>query len=192
MARKPMFRFGKPTRDPLADAKSVGRWLMSFPTSDPLALHGEVLAELGRISERTARRTPNRLEAVFELDAVTVPLREALTAQYIEHANRSSKIEHQLWSALFDLTQAFLLAYQAFSREVSAHAHSAKWQQMLPELVGRQVVHLGLDVKTRLYRFEQWIPAKWAELHALFALACGHQIERAPLALQKGAVTTTL
>jgi len=187
-----MFSFGKPTRDPLADAKSVGRWLAAFPAGDPLALHGEVLAELGRISERNARRTPARLEAVFELDALCAPLREALTMQYIEHANRSSKIEHQLWSALFDLTQAFLLAYQTFAREVSSHAHSAKWQQMLAELVCRQIMHLGCDAKTRLYRFEQWIPAKWAELHQLFALACGSQMERQPLTLEKGGVTTTI
>jgi hypothetical protein len=187
-----MLGFGKPTRDPLSDSKSVGRWIATFPSGDPLALHGEVLAELARISERHARRTPARLEAVFELDAQTEPLRAALTSQYIEHANRSSKIEHQLWSALFDLTQAFLLAYQAFAREVSDHAHSAKWQQLLPELVCRQIIHLGLDGKTRLYRFEQWIPAKWAELHALFSLACSRQIERAPLALDKDGLTTTL
>jgi len=187
-----MFSFGKTSRDPLADAKAVGRWAATFPVGDPLAMHGEVLAELGRIAERNARRTPARLEAVFELDAQCVPLREALTAQYIEHANRSSKIEHQLWSALFDLTQAFLLAYQAFSRDVAEHAHSAKWQQMLPELVCRQIIHLGLDGKTRLYRFEQWIPAKWAELHALFSLACSQQIERVPLAIERGGSTTTL
>src|SRR5438105_2083723 len=106
-----MLGFGKPTRDPLADGKTVARWLASFPAGDPLAVHGEVLAELARIAERHARRTPQRLEAIFELDAHTEALRAALTAQYIEHANRSSKIEHQLWSALFDLTQAFLLAY---------------------------------------------------------------------------------
>ncbi|HEY1329728.1 MAG TPA: hypothetical protein VGI14_22540 [Casimicrobiaceae bacterium] len=187
-----MFSFGKSTRDPLADAKTVGRWLDNFPAGDPLAVHGEVLAELGRIAERTARRTPQRLEAVFELDALTMPLRDQLTTQYIEHASRSSKIEHQLWSALFDLTQAFLLAYQAFAREVPVHAQSAKWQQLLPELVCRQIVHLGLDAKTRLYRFEQWIPAKWAELHGLFSLACSKQLERAPLALVEGSTTTTI
>jgi len=64
---KSMLGFGKPARDPLADAKSVGRWLAGFPSGDPLAIHGEVLAELGRIAERHARRTPGRLEAVFEL-----------------------------------------------------------------------------------------------------------------------------
>ncbi len=101
--------------------------------------------------------------------------------QYIEHATRSSKIEHQLWSALFDLTQAFLFAYYAFAREVSHHAQSPKWQQLLPELLCRQIVHMGLDAKIRLYRYEQWIPAKWAELHSLFTLACSRQFERTQL-----------
>src|SRR5690348_18400091 len=84
MARGCMFPFGKPTRDPLADAKSVGRWLAAFPAGDPLALHGEVLAELGRISERNARRTPARLEAVFEPDALCATRRAGLTRQCCE------------------------------------------------------------------------------------------------------------
>ena len=176
-----MFTFGKNLRDPLADVKSVQRWLASFPANDPLALHGEVLTELGRIAEPTARRTPQRLEATFYLDAQCAAVRKSLTVQYIEHATRSSKVEHQLWSALFDLTQAFLFAYYAFAREVSSHAQSPKWQQQLPELVCRQIVHMGLDAKIRLYRYEQWIPAKWAELHSLFTLACSRQIERGQL-----------
>ena len=187
-----MFSFSKVSRDPLADPRSVGRWVAGFPAGDPLAVHGQVLAELGRVAERTARRTPSRLAAVFELDARCAPLRESLTAQYIEHANRSSKIEHQLWSALFDLSQAFLLAYQAFAREMPARAHTAKWRELLPELVCRQVIQLGCDARTRLYRFEQWIPAKWAELHGLFSLACSQQIERVPLPVSKGGVTSTI
>jgi hypothetical protein len=176
-----MFGFGKNRREPLADVKSVARWLASFPGNDPLAIHGEILAELGRISEPTARRTPQKLEAAFYLDVQCAAVRKSLTVQYIEHATRSSKIENQLWSALFDLTQALLFAYYAFAREVSHHAQSAKWQQLLPELLCRQIVHMGLDAKIRLYRYEPWIPAKWAELHSLFTLACSRQIERAPL-----------
>jgi cyclic-di-GMP-binding protein len=187
-----MFGFGKTTKDPLADAKSAERWLASFPAGDPLAVHAELLSELARMSDRNARRTPAQLEAVFALDAGTAELRRTLAAQYIEHANRSSKIENQLWSSLFDLTQAFLLAYQAFGREVLVRAASDKWQQMLPELIARQVVHLGLDAKVRLYRYEQWIPAKWAELHTLFSLACSHQIERQLLALDSSSSTTTI
>jgi hypothetical protein len=187
-----MFGFGRSIKDPLADAKSAERWLASFPANDPMATQVELLRELGRVAERASRRTPAMLEAVFHLDAHTASARAALAAQYIEHASRSTRIENQLWSAMFDLTQAFLLAYQAFAREMSDHAQSGKWQSHLVELVARQIVHLGLDARTRLYRFEQWIPAKWGELHALFALALSRQFERHPIALTPDAETTTI
>jgi len=187
-----MLGFGKNSKEPLADAKSAERWFASFPANDPLAAHGELLGELGRMAERAARRTPAQLEAIFRVDARAKGLRRALTAQYIEHANRSSKIENQLWQAMFDLAQGFLLCYQAFAREVSDHAQSNKWQALLPELVARQVILHGHDAKVRLYRHEQWIPAKWAELHALFSLACSQHIERRQLALDTDARLTTI
>src|SRR5438874_3806271 len=187
-----MFGFGKTLKDPLADAKTVERWLVGFPANDPLAMHAGVLAELGRLGERDARRTPARLEAVFHVDLHTDPLRKNLTAQYLEHGNRSTRIENQLWQALFDLTQGFLLCYQAFGREVSAHAQSQKWQSLLPELIARQIIHQGLDAKIRLFRYEQWIPAKWSDLHSLFQMACSAQIERQPVAVLPGGGLTTI
>jgi len=186
-----MFGFGKTTKDPLSDAKTVDRWLAAFPVNDPLAMHAGVLAELGRAAERDARRTPARLEAAFLLDLRTEPLRKSLITQYLEHGSRSTKVENQLWQALFDLTQGFLLCYQAFAREVSAHAQSNKWQSLLPQLIARQIIHQGLDAKVRLFRYEQWIPAKWTDLHSLFQMACSAQNERQPLAvLPEGGVTT--
>ena len=187
-----MFGFGKTNSDPVADVRSAERWFASFPTNDPLAVHGEVLAELGRIADTDAQRSPQRLEAVFFLDGQCSGLRKSLTAQYIEHASRSSKIEHQLWSALFDLSQAFLGTYYAFAREVSHHAQSAKWQELLPELIGHQIFHLGHDARIRLYRYEQWIPAKWTELHGLFTLACSRHCERQQLMLGRGGTATTI
>ena len=186
-----MFSFGKAGKDPLSDVKSVERWLAAFPANDPLALHGEILAELGRLTGRDARRTPAQLDAVFALDRRTAELRASLTAQYVEHASRSSKIENQIWSALFDLTQAFLLVYQAFGREAAGHATS-RWQDVHAELLLRQIVHLGLDAKIRLYRYEQWIPAKWAELHALFAQAMSSHCERQPVTLDPASGPTTI
>lgn len=187
-----MFGLGKTIKDPLADAKTAERWLASFPLSEPVAAHAELLSELGHVVERTTRRTPARLEAVFRIDTRSAPLRKALADQYIEHATRSSRIENQLWAALFDLAQAFLLAYQAFGREVSGHSQSAKWQQLLPELICRQIFHLGLDAKTRLYRYEQWIPAKWAELHTLFMFACSRQFDRQQLVIAADGNVTTI
>jgi hypothetical protein len=186
-----MFSFGKAGKDPLSDVKSVERWLAAFPAHDPLALHGEIVAELGRLTGRDVRRTPAQLDAVFALDRRTAELRAALTAQYVEHASRSSKIENQIWSALFDLTQAFLLVYQAFGREAATHPAS-RWQDVQAELAARQIVHLGLDAKVRLYRYEQWIPAKWAELHALFAHAMSSHYERQPVTLDPASGPTTI
>jgi hypothetical protein len=63
---------------------------------------------------------------------------------------------------------------------------------MLPELIAREVAHLGRDAKIRLFRCEPWIPAKWAELHAVFTRACSHQFERQPLLLAPGDGPTTI
>lgn len=177
-----MFGFGKTIKEPLADPKTVDRWFATHPTGDPLAAHAELMSALGAIADRGRVRTPAHLAAVFRADLLATPLRESLTGQYIEHANRSTRVEQQLWSALFDLSQAFLQAYAAFMQDVAEHGQSGKWQSMLPELIERQMVHLGQEAKIRLYRYEQWIPAKWAELHGLFSLACTRQIERRPVA----------
>ena len=186
-----MFGFGKSPKDPLADAKTAERWLASFPASDPLAVHAALLLELGALTEHDARRAPARLEAVFHLDVQTEALRKSVTAQYLEHGNRSTRIESQLWQALFDLTQGFLLCYQAFDREIR-HSQNNRWQVLLPQLIARQIIHQCLDAKIRLYRYEQWIPARWVDLHALFQMACTAQIERQPVAVLAGSVLTTI
>jgi cyclic-di-GMP-binding protein len=186
-----MFGFGRSTKDPLAEKKSVERWLASLPTTDPLSTHAAILTELGALAERTSPRSPARLDAVFHLDALSEPLRRSMTAQYLEHGNRSTRVENQLWQALFDHTQAFLLCYQAFGRDFSTRSQSNRWQSLLPELLARQIMHEGVDAKIRLYRYEQWIPARWAELNTLFQTACTAQIERVPVgALADGVLTT--
>jgi hypothetical protein len=188
-----MFGFGKSLKDPLTDGKTAERWLAGFPPNDPLATHSGILVQLGRLTERDAKRTPGRLEAVLSVDRFADALRRHLTSQYLEHGNRSTRVESQLWQSLFDLTQGFLLCYQAFAREVTDHAQSNKWQSLLPELIARQITHHGLDAKIRLFRYEQWIPAKWSDLHSLFQMACSAQIERQPIGLlPDGGLTTTI
>src|SRR5208283_5153873 len=47
------------------------------------------------------------------------------------------------------------------------------------------------DAKVRLFRYEQWIPAKWSDVHALFQMACSAQLERQAVAvLPDGGLTT--
>jgi cyclic-di-GMP-binding protein len=187
-----MFGFGRSTKDPLAEKKTVERWLASFPSGDPLGPHSAILTELGVLAEQNSQRTPTRLEAVFHLDALSEPLRRSLTAQYLEHGNRSTRVESQLWQALFDETQAFLLCYQAFGRDILGRGQNNKWQTLLPELLARQITHQGVDAKIRLYRYEQWIPARWAELHTLFQTACAARIERVPVGTLADGMLTTI
>ena len=147
-----MFRFGRSSKDPLSDVRAAERWLSTLPGGDTLAVHNDVIAQLERAGGHTTTRTPHRLRAVFHVDAQTGAQRRALIAQYIEHANRSSKIENQLWTALFGLTQGFLQTYQSFAQEIVDRPQSGRWQDLLPELVCRQVVHKALDARVRLFR----------------------------------------
>ena len=185
-----MFGFGKSSKDPLSDIKAAERWLATLPGADTLAVHSNVIDELERATGAGANRTPQRLRAVFHVDAQTGAQRRALIGQYIEHASRSSKIENQLWTALFGLTQGFLQTYQSFAREIVERPQSGRWQELLPELICRQLVHLALDARVRLFRYEQWIPAKWAELHGLMSLACSQQVERQLVSLTESSTTS--
>ena len=54
---------------PLGDIRVGRAWLASLPPNDPLVAQRGIVAELRTLAERTARRTPARLEAVFVVDA---------------------------------------------------------------------------------------------------------------------------
>jgi hypothetical protein len=187
-----MFGFLRSRNDPLADARSAERWLAAGTASDSLARQEVLRGELARVTAQNAELTPRRLAALFVVDAHAEQLFESLTAQYIEHANRSAKIERQLWAALFDLTAAFITAYQAYSRIAIDKEANAKWRALLPELTCRYIVHLGRDARVRLYHYESWIPGKWAELHGLLSLATSRQIERLPVMLARDRPATTI
>ena len=187
-----MFGFLKSRKDPLADARSAARWFAAPTTADALAFKQELIAELRRVTAPTAKLTPRRLAALFVIDTHAAHLFSSLAAQYAEHANRSAKIERQLWSALFDLSQAFQTAFRAYEHAALDNEYSGRWQQPLPELVCRQIVHLGHDAKARLYRYESWIPGKWAELHQLMGLASARQFERIAVSIMSGRPSTTI
>ena len=187
-----MFKFRRRSHGPLRDAQSAQRWLATLPLNDPLIVLREVLDALNAAMERTSRRTPSVLAAAFRVDAQTTGIVRTLMTQYGEIASRSPKLEAQLWRALFDLTQGFLTFYSVFGREIVDHGHHKRWQAMLPELLAREVAHLGRDAKIRLYRCEPWLAARWADLHARFTRACSHQFDRQPLLLTPGAGPTTI
>src|SRR5207249_2748934 len=176
-----MFGFNKARKDPLADRKAADKWLAALPVNDPLAAVELILPELVRLGER-ALRTPASQEAVFRVDSYSDAIRDTLTRQYLEHGPRSNRVENQLWQALFDVTQSFLGCYQGVAEDAASHPNLERWASLLPELIVRQILHQGIEAKIRLYRYEQWIPAKCADLHGLFQRACSAQVERQSIA----------
>ena len=187
-----MLRFRNDSQDPLKDARSAERWLASLPANDPLAAQRVIVPEVLKLAARTARRTPPVLEAVFVADNHASAVVRNLTAQYIEHSERSPKLEEQLWQALNALAEAFEACYAAFAREISDPVPRNKWVAVLPELIARQVMHFGRDAKLRLYRSERWSPAKWTALFGPFSRACSLRIEREPVRLGIGGAPTTI
>ncbi|HEY3532679.1 MAG TPA: hypothetical protein VGL43_06135, partial [Casimicrobiaceae bacterium] len=95
-----MFGIRRSAKDPLSDVKSATRWLSTLPGADALGVHTTLITELDRVAGASTARTPQRLRAVFHIDAETSGQRRALLEQYVEHASRSSRIENQLWTAL--------------------------------------------------------------------------------------------
>jgi len=186
----PIFRNDSP--DPLKDARSAERWVASLPANDPLGAQRAIVPELHKLTVRTARRTPSVLEAVFLVDNHANGIVRNLTAQYVEHAERSPKLEEQLWQALNALAQAFEACYAAFAREISDPVPRNKWVAMLPGLIARQILHLRRDAKLKLYRCERWSPAKWTALYGPFSRACSLRIEREPVRLEVTGAPTTI
>lgn len=187
-----MFGLRKAGRTPLSDVKSADRWIDAHDALDPLSLQAEMLGELTRAVDGDEKLSLPRLGALFAFDARALRLVQTLCGQYVEHAGRSAKVEQQMWAALFDLEQAFLAAYQPYLREGMEHAREPRWAAVLPELVCRRIVHLGLDARIRLYRFESWIPARWIELNDLFAFSSSAKIDRRPVHLARDVVATTI
>ena len=83
-----MFGIGNGSKDPLVDERSVARWLSSLPPNDPMAVHAALVTELGRVADRSAKRTPARLGALFAVDAGTDGVIEAAAEPLTVRATR--------------------------------------------------------------------------------------------------------
>lgn len=187
-----MLRLSRNRKEPLSDSKSAERWIDTFARADPLGAQAEIVRQLRPLAQPSTHRSVTELEALFLVDRSVDSVRQALVAQYTTHAARSSKVEAKLWQALLELTHGFELAYAAFAREIRRRAYDPRWQQQLPELLVRSMRQLAFESRIRMFRYEQWIPGKWREVHELFRLACAHRVARRKVRLVEDAEPTTV
>ena len=123
---KAMFGFltphGKDSGDPLQSAKSGGGMAAAVAGARRDRPAAARHPRARRDAQDAARRSIlNRVSAIQFVDAALGADRRQLIKQYIENAESSPKLADRIWQALWEMSQAFTLAYQP-ALESALHA----------------------------------------------------------------------
>src|SRR5574340_1850350 len=149
--------------DPLASVRTVSAWLEELPTLDLVARQQLVLRAFEAMRQSTRPFDSARADALQHLDAALRGDRRKLFRQFVEHIESSPRVAERIWTAGFDLAQAFIGAYQTAIEAALAPSAYPRWKPRVPQLFARLVHYYGIDARLRISRHEHWIPARWAE-----------------------------
>ncbi len=184
---KAMFGFlspqAKETADPLQNAKTAQAWLRQLPALDVIGRQQHVIRALDALRKAQREIDLNRVGAIEFVDAALGADRRQLIKQYIENAEASPKLADRIWQSLWEMSQAFMLAYQQALEGAVSQNDNARWRGALPLLFIRLVHFHGTDAKLRVFKYERWIPAKWIELHQTYLRSCEMKCDRVAMAL---------
>jgi hypothetical protein len=133
----------------------------------------------------------SRVAAVEYLDAALGADRRQLLKQYVENADGAARLSERIWQATHELVQGFTHVYQSLLDQALAEPHNSRWKMVLPLLFARLVHYYGTDAKLRVFRFERWIPAKWLDLHHIYARAIEAGVDRVPSVLSGAGAGST-
>src|SRR5215470_11585190 len=158
--------------DPLATAKSASTWLRQLPALDVIGRQQQVSDALDAMRKAHPVFDIARVNALQFVDAALGADRRQLIKQYVENTESSPKLAERIWQALWELSRAFMLAYQAAVESALRESPNARWKALLPLLFVRLVHFHATDAKLRVFKYERWIPAKWMELHRIYLRAC--------------------
>ena len=151
---------GKDAADPMPNAKSAAAWLRQLPALDVIGRQQQVTHALDAMRKAQPVFDASRIAAIQFVDAALGADRRQLIKQYIENAENSPKLAERIWQSLWELSQAFMLAYQAALESALRQTPNARWKSMLPLLFVRLVHFHGTDAKLRVFKYERWIPAE--------------------------------
>src|SRR5215467_10902312 len=177
--------------DPLLTPKTASGWLRQLPTLDVIGRQQHVMRAFDGMRQARKAVDLNRVAALEFLDSALGADRRQLTKQYVENVDTSAKLADRLWLALQEMTQGFILCYQAALEEGLGQTENPRWKPVIPKLFSRLVHYYGTDAKLRVFRYERWIPAKWMELHKLCMRATELGIDRVPVALTGSGTNAT-
>jgi hypothetical protein len=169
--------------DPLLTPKTASGWLRQLPTLDVIGRQQHVMRAFDGMRQARKDVDLNRVAALEFLDSALGADRRQLIKQYVENVDTSPKLAERLWQALQEMTQGFIVSYQAALEEALAQPDNPRWKTTIPRLFSRLIHYYGTDAKLRVFRYERWIPGKWMDLHRLYMRATELGVERVPAAL---------
>jgi hypothetical protein len=168
--------------EPLENVKSVRAWAARLPANDPM---GGVKAMVHLIEEASVKQpavTANRILAVLELDRLSLPLQTQLQVQYRLPA-LSDEVRQNLWYARNDLARWLAYTYERIYEGIRSQPEDRKLRELLHGVFSRMFHYRGVQAKQGLFRYEQWIPARWKFLHAAYKAAAEHGVATLPFSL---------
>ncbi len=177
--------------DPLVSPKAVAAWLRQLPALDVIGRQQHVMQAFeGMRSSRKPIDIP-RVQAIEYLDAALGADRRQLTKQFVENYDSAPKLAERIWQSIYDLSQGFIIAYQAALEEALRQRGNARWKPLAPLLFARLTHYYGTDAKLRVFRYERWIPGKWVELHRTYLRSAELGLDRVAAALASAGQSTT-
>ncbi|CAG0970798.1 hypothetical protein BURK2_01277 [Burkholderiales bacterium] len=163
---------------PLASVRAAERWLAGLDRRDGFVLQTAVTRALLAFAATEGTPTPRELGALFRIDRAFEPLIGTMIEEYVDQCQRGGNLETRLWSAAYDLGQAYLKAYARCLRAARENINKPAWADWFPALLARQTRHLRTDLKLRQFRYAGWTAAQWRELHELYQLAALYDRQR--------------
>jgi len=173
----------KDDADPLVSARTVSAWLRHLPTQDVIARQHNAMRAFDGMRQSSRPVDLNRITAIQFLDTALGADRRQLMKQYVENIDHAARAADRAWQAAQEMSQGFVYAYQTALERALSEGANPRWKPVIPQLFARLLHYHGTDAKLRAFRHERWIPAKWSNLHQLYARALELGIARVPVAL---------
>ena len=168
--------------EPLANVKAVARWAAALPANDPVAGVAAMVHLLEEMGAAQPALTVDRTLALLDLDRLSVPLQGQLQAQY-RLPVLSEDVRQSLWHARNDLMRWLAFAYeQIYEGSINLPA-DRKLRELLHGVLSRMFHYRARQAQLGLFRYEQWIPARWKFLHAAYKVASEQGVSSLPFAL---------
>jgi hypothetical protein len=167
--------------DHLASQQGIIAWLGSLPLAEPTRVKDALFAVLLDQELQRLPFTPERTEALFQLDRSISSNLLKLESDYLA-AKPGGELDQLLRGACSDLARALIVTYEhAFADNVERLGSRAALRTVT--LILARIIHfLAWQARLCAYRRAEWIPGRWQQLHRTYrkARAFNVQLQEVP------------